>query len=490
MWGNGVGAILGQFSTGIFPYNIGAASFAIFASICDLPFRNVFFVLCAVIYMVCSYNTAALMTGNALLSVEGSNMPTMTNVLTNYGFGLLIIAVPVVACVLQMKQQRMLLAKAEAANVLSACVAEMLRRYDTEGVSQLLLQYEAEDDHDPMLVETYRELVANLNQYRPHLPNWMVRLHGGGDDEDEDITPSESARSNRSRRSAMSRMSTTHSALSVVSRARSGSVRSGQSAARHEMSDNLHAGPVPRHVTVAIAVIELAVAPELSMSGRGSAMSRFADAVHSLAAATHCAVHSFIGDTVQLSWNATVKAVQPEVKAARFLARLKDAMKDDWSVTVGGAAMHGKAITQFAGTGAVQALAVSMEWRAALRALTTFAQRHSAFIVAEQTAAAAQHAVTSRPVDALAVADAVLVAHEVLVERNDDDDEWMYVLAKKGDDVVGDAFRLCLEGDYGGAVSKLAALAEDVATQPTVSNLLRRAEAALANPPAHFADAL
>jgi hypothetical protein len=218
-------------------------------------------------------------------------------------------------------------------------------------------------------------------------------------------------------------------------------------------------------------------------------VSRFADAVHSLAAATHCAVHSFVGDAVQLSWNAAAKAVQPEVKAARFLARLRDEMAGDDTVTVAGAAMHGKATTQFAGTGAVQALAVSLGWRAALRALTAFAARHSAFVVAEPTAVAAQHAVTCRPVEALAVDGAVVVAHEVLAERDDDDDEWMYVLAKQGTDVVTEAFRLCLDGGYGAAVSKLAALDDGVdEVAPVVGNLRRRAEAAMSAPPVTFAE--
>jgi hypothetical protein len=494
MWGSAAGGIFGAFSTVGFPYSVSLASFAIFAAICNMPFRLGYCFVLALIYVIYSYNTAAAIAGDRLPLMVGATLPRVFDtIFRNYLLGLLIFAVPVAACVLQMKHNKTMLATAEAANELSGCVAALLRAYDTDSVAKLLDEYAARGDADPALVATYRGLVENLNQYRPHLPNWMVQQRRDDDDDDDAGDECDSART-RSDASCSQRGRPTAGggrsrAASTASRSNLESERwKVQSSSQVEnVTDNLNAGVAPRSVTVALAVVDFGVSA-VSGTARGGLVSAFADRVHQLAAATYCAVHSFVGDTVQLSWNATVKAVQPEVKAARFLARLQAAMKGDDGFLVGGAAAHGKVTTQFAGTGTVQALAISADWRATLRALTAFAATHRAMVVSEPMAIAAQHAVTCRPVEALSVAGATVVALEIVKERDDDNDEWMYVLAKTGGDTVGAALRSCLDGDYGAAVSALAAL-EEKAAEPlptTVANLRRRAEAALRDPPPAF----
>jgi hypothetical protein len=475
MWGSAAGGVFGVLANVGFPYGVATASFAIFAAICNMPFRLAYFAVLASIYALYAYNTAAALSGDTAPLTVGPPGMSFATILRNYLLGLIIFAVPVAACVLQMRHNKAMLATAEAANELSCYVAELLRAYDTDSVAKLLDEYAARGDADPALVATYRGLVVNLNQYRPHLPNWMVAAAGGGAGDDEDGDEAVSRQSSARTRQSQS---TAQTAASRGSRARS-------SSAAAPVADALNAGAAPRSVTVALAVVEFDVEAAVG-AARGALVSAFADRVHKIAAATHCAVHSFVGDTVQLSWNATVKAVQPEVKAARFLARLQAAMRGD-DVRVNGAAAHGKATTQFAGTGGVQTLAISAAWRATLRTLAAFAAAHRAMVVAESMAVAAQHAVTCRPVEALSVGGATVVVHEVIQERDDDDDEWMYVLAKTGGDVVGDALRACLEGDYGTAVSKLAGLVEAGAALPsTVANLRDRAEAALGDPAAPF----
>jgi hypothetical protein len=181
------------------------------------------------------------------------------------------------------------------------------------------------------------------------------------------------------------------------------------------------------------------------------------------------------------------------VKAARFLCALKAALAGSDDISVAAAAMHGKATTQFAGTGAVQAVAISLPWRTELRTLMAFASRHRAFVVHHKTAAVASHACVTRAVEALQVLDArdataseTIVVHEVLAERgaDDDNDEWMYVLDKDGTDKVTAALNACVCGEYGAAMSLLEAVAD---TASTVESLKRRTEAALGNPPPTFA---
>jgi hypothetical protein len=246
-------------------------------------------------------------------------------------------------------------------------------------------------------------------------------------------------------------------------------------------------------VTVAFAVLDFRTNSSLSATSRGAVVNCFVDRVHKIAATTHCAVHSFVGDTVQLSWNAAMRAVQPELKAVRFLCRLKAAMADDDDISIAGAAMHGSATTQFAGTGTVQALAVSMPWRTALDVLFRFASAHRALVVDGALAAASKTVCAARAVEILAVATddhggaAEATVHEVLAEHDIDDDEWMYVLSKQeggSADPLICAEAMCAQGDYGTAVQALEQAGD---TSRLAANLLRRAEAALQAHPSAFA---
>jgi hypothetical protein len=393
------------------------------------------------------------------------------------------------ACVILTRQTLKLLHTAKTANDLSRHVAELLRNYDTDGVSGLLDEYCTLEDADPALVESYTALVGNLNKYRPHLPNWMVQ-RSDGSEEDVEMGSDRSTRSTRSTRSNMSRMSRSESRQSK------GLSATATEKSNDRMCDMLPCGP-PKKAAVAFAVLDFRTRANvhLSAASRGAVVNCFVDRVHKIAAATHCAVHSFVGDTVQLSWNAAMRAVQPELKAVRFLCRLKAAMADDDDVSIAGAAMHGSATTQFAGTGTVQALAVSMPWRAALDVLFRFASAHRALVVDGALAAASKHVCSARAVDILAIPSddgrtAEAVVHEVLVEHDIDNDEWMYVLSKKegrGEDIVSSAVAMCAQGDYGEAVQSLE-LAGD--SSRLAAHLLRRAEEALQVHPAVFAAAL
>jgi hypothetical protein len=478
MYGAAIGGLLNTFVSPLYPYFLMVAIFSIFACICEMPLRNLYLALIAVLFAVSGYNTCAGLTGSPLLMVAGghSAQPLRT-VLGYYLTALVALTIPVIACVLQTRQFRMLLAAAEMGNALSRDAAELLRNYDTDGVSLLLHEYSQSSDADPQLIESYTALVSNLNLYRPHLPNWMVRHHDDHSDSSRGDCGDGTPKSTRSLQSSKGKPSST--ASDATHEIVTGSV------------DAYNVTAEPKSVTVAFSIVDFKVAGELGMTARGAAMSAFSDNVHRLAAATHCAVHGFVGDTVQLSWNATLRAVQPEVKAVRFLCGLKAALAGNTDVSVAAAAMHGKATTQFAGTGAVQAVAISLPWRSALRTLVVFAAKHRTFVVHHKTASAASHACALRGVEAVLSSTShdptaleTILIHEVLGERHaDDDGEWMYVLNKDGADKVSAALNACLAGEYGEAVSSLENVEEST---NTVRNLKSRAEAALLNPSTAF----
>jgi hypothetical protein len=484
-----------------YPYATVCATFAVYAAITDVPFRGLLFALLAVLYSLSSWNIAALLTGREPVALPGYQKAEFGLVMFFFAFSLLALSIPVAACVLQMRHQQALLAAAGAANELSRNVAVLLRSYNTDGVSEALEEYAALPHADPELVESYRALVDNLERYRPHLPNWMV-----GDGSDGGGNSAASMNSASTRRGDDSPTNST-----VAERLRRESHAGGSS----------NATPVslvgaPYTGILAFAVVDFAAAAGRSFDARCKAVDGFVDLVHAVASSTNSALHSFVGDTVQLSWNAAMRAAQPEVKAVRFMCRIRAALAkpEHEHVVASGAAMSGKASAMFAGTGRVSALAVSLPWHGALLACAAFAKRHGAFVsssgLSDSVPEAAAHVCRMQPVEQLRVAvgaeEHTVTVHEILDEHDDDNDEWMYVMSKQGADARGHsvhrAFNHCVAGEYAEAIALLATPG-DSPTASTIANddtaaaaaklsrlgahLLERAEAALLQRPDRFA---
>jgi hypothetical protein len=534
MYSTVVGGIMSCLTKPGFPFIVYVATFAIFAAICDIPRRPVFYCFLAVEFMLSAWNSTALATGGAPLVAPGTPPSTVAGLLLQYGVALVVMAVPTVACGQLILKSRKLLSAAEAANELSRNVAELLRTYDTDGVSYLLEEYAALPDADPELVQSYRALVDNLERYRPHLPNWMV---GTGDE--SEVGSQASRRSSMT--SARQGANGTPTGSSVAARVRSvslagakqganGTPNGSSVAARVRSASNAGSGagtapavPValvgaPYNGVVAFATVQFATAAERTFDGRCEATNGFVDTVHSLAAATNGAIHSFVGDTVQLSWNAAMRTAQPDVKSVRFMCRLRAAMAklpELARAVASGAAMTGKASSQFAGTGRVSALTVSLPWHGALLACAAFAKRFGAFVtsggLADSVPEAAAHVCRMQPVEQLRVAigaeEHTVTVHEILDERDDDNDEWMYVMSKQGANAKSAAHRAfdhCVAGEYAQAIALLSersatpgagfVTAADAPSQPLSplgAHLLERAEAALltAAPVADFSAA-
>jgi hypothetical protein len=143
----------------------------------------------------------------------------------------------------------------------------------------------------------------------------------------------------------------------------------------------------------------------------------------------------------------------------------------------------------------VSALSVSLPWRGALLACAAFAKRFSAFVttggLADCVPQAASHVCCLQPVEQLLVIvnaeQHTVTVHEILEERDDDDDEWMYVMSKQGADAKSArhrAFDHCVAREYAQAAALLKSENGDT---PLAVHLLDRAEAAMLSKPEPFA---
>jgi hypothetical protein len=485
--------LVAYYSPGRLLVTYGIMNSAITAAMVSMPHMRPLCALLFVAYVLSTYNYAALVTRQIEpIAAPGWQRPNFIGVFVNGITGATLMLIIIVCAVLQAKHFLRVLATAEAAVDLSRTAAALLRDYDTGAVSALLAEYARVPEHDADILGSYEALVANLNRYRPHLPNWMVRQ--GDDDGLDDATSSQERAARAANVLRPSANGRCDSASSTGSRRSStASHRSNRSAGSPEPL--VAAGRAAS--TVAFALVDFRATDGGPSEAVRGAVTRFVDALHHVATATQAAIHTFVGDTVQLSGNAAARCAHLEVKAARFLARLKAATDFNAAtlggVTVSAAAMSGPASHQFGGSGNVSAFVLSLPWRAKLLACFALAKRHRAFVCSGSLAVEAEHVLRSRAVELLAVTingeEAAVVVHEVVGQRAraDTDDDWMYVQGGADERSVGalpDALQLCVDGFYGDA---LAALGPPAARESAlVANLRARADAARVARPATF----
>ena len=199
-------------------------------------------------------------------------------------------------------------------------------------------------------------------------------------------------------------------------------------------------------------------------NGPDTAMTPFVDRVHAVAQETFGAVHSFIADTVHLTWNAGRRVCQHETKAAAFLCHLRENVGDP-SVTVSGVVVSGIGRFQKAG-GTLQAVLVRVAWFPLLHKLHTIAKTHRALLLDQKANDTAKFHMKTQCVDCVGES----MVFELLGERESEvqegegkkeGDEWMYILEQRdAQDTVRIAVAMCKRGEYSEALEKLAAQAE------------------------------
>uniref|UniRef100_A0A7S1MI92 Uncharacterized protein n=1 Tax=Neobodo designis TaxID=312471 RepID=A0A7S1MI92_NEODS len=253
--------------------------------------------------------------------------------------------------------------------------------------------------------------------------------------------------------------------------------------------------------------------------------------MHHAARGARAAVHSFIGDSVEVSWNAAASVASAKSKAVRFLLRVRTAVEAlrlqyarDASgssaapnadppvrIGIGGGAVGCRARVQMAG-GEQQALLLSTDDRTerALHFLSAYGMHYGAMLVEAPLAAEAPD-VTTVPVATIApagaaplddTADAVLVAvHQIIGEIGDgvgEEPDWLYHPAHPDrpsaativepaacvSDKITELFALAVRERKYAVAKRIAARVDDtdVRKLPMVQRLIAAVEKAGADP--------
>jgi len=448
---NSVMSAVGLTATMEYPFHIVFVLTLPFAALLDLPMKWAWILGSFLPYCAASYNHAArsahfdhppLLIPNA--TATQLSVPSRLGPYVALYFFATIISLVFYAMHAEYARS---IERSKASATLAKEVARLLAGYDTASARDALRFAEVADAE---LSEALEAIVENLEAYRPHLPNWLVNAaacaSSSGKASENDTDTADEPSTNFDSRSDVVSGRSHRSAGSGNSHRR----RSSQRPAAHAPADTI------RTLTVVRARIGFRVervTGDLPMAAQCA--TAFVDAVHAAARHTKAAVHSFIGDTVEVSWNAAAPAPSAKAKCARFLARVRQFVEDlredatAAHLSVGGGAIACRGKVLMAGHGKQhQALLLSIgeHHEQLLSTLAHAGARHRAMLADAQIAAEALD-VRSFPVATVAKdgafpadSDAFVPVHQVLSEfaaaadasgEGDGHADWLYELQQR-----------------------------------------------------------
>jgi hypothetical protein len=139
----------------------------------------------------------------------------------------------------------------------------------------------------------------------------------------------------------------------------------------------------------------------LPLEGRSNWLPALIDAVYESAATYQGSIHSLLGDTLTVSWNATRRVAQSELKATRFLYKVQRTMAEKGLAVCGAACTGSAACESVQSNTGQQAFLVHCRWRDALQVLASLAARCHSVLIDEATNAVAHYDFDTRAVDQL-----------------------------------------------------------------------------------------
>ena len=269
-------------------------------------------------------------------------------------------------------------ARTAAAASLAAFAAERLRHYDTESVRTALAQHALTDANagDTRLTRSLATLVANLELFRPHLPNWVLGAAAGDE-------------------------------VNIGTARRSSKAVVDVGVARPPASSTPppEASPPPERVSnTSIVVFQ----HKCNLRTAGDAL---VNTVHSIARVCRGAVHSFAGGSVIVSFGATPESLAIDDTtygrtwdhaelACRFLCQVR---QDCARLEIGqitGAVVSGPASGRVCGNDGHSALLIQSEYEDSIWRLALRARECQTLLVDEATFNCAGHRLLARAVAA------------------------------------------------------------------------------------------
>ena len=456
------------------------------------------------------YNGGALFTDtpdSAVLAFPDHLVSTPVEITLQHILGCMFSWIMLAAIAVQSDVHDKSLKAAKRNTLLANEVVALLRKYDTDGVSAALKRHSGEADED--LVEAFKAMNANLEMYRPFLPNYMFVPSSSGEEEDSPSMADSSTDGNvteiiSSGNQENRSLNTSANPLQPRSRGGSGPglspeelessafrlpsggnifalSRNVSSSTELELSLPHRAVSHKARITLAVVDCHTSVFEERSGSTRSYNLDKleaFVDMIYASANGTHAAVHSMLGDRALISWNAVSRAIQPELKACRFLCKLRTAAEFA-DVSLAATACSGSAdCNDVVAKTRQQVGVVHADWQPLLENLFETAKRYRTILIDEPTQDVGQYEAETIAVDrynfclvedsgTVSVCSNICdpqsreetdtkgqrsaIVYELLGEKTFREDEWMYQVGS------GDASVKCALTTSQAAVAAAAA---------------------------------
>lgn len=420
-----------------FPADLTMEALAVIIVWSRSPRAPIFVLCCTCIYLIFMYNLSWRNWDWQLIQIPGSyaGRPLEQGFL-RLGFCGLAAPLLLLAGKAMIKQFQASVEALQRSVDLAEEVAAQLVLYDTTAVRVTAEAFEAMCDPEDVathdLIRSFREMANNLDQYRPYLPNWVLAGLDGGVMEEENVVrpppkkvqPSESAsetqgsyffetpsqvyhssQQSSDRRTDESYKTDQHDSIST-SRTSAAALSARQVAAqqRRIMGKQAEFVPPPFHGRITLVMIDFAIIRPSGVSSvdfRSSKIGLYeqlVSSIHRLASQTGGSIHALICDRCILSWNATARVGAQELKAVRFVTRLRASLSlineeerrikkpnSACQIILTGVVLTGRARCQLAGGKKSQSFTIHPRWLRAARALALHAQNEGRLLIDDAT---------------------------------------------------------------------------------------------------------
>eukprot|EP00759_Apiculatamorpha_spiralis_P056792 PhF_6_TR8303/c1_g1_i8/m.12824 len=327
-------------------------------------------------------------------------------------------------------------------------VSELLAEYNTSEAEAILKDYtetESKKGGDLALVSILSTLVENLNKYRPFLPNYVINnvIDAEGEFRECDVENVENEPASSS-------------SLNILTSISSVSIE------KHKSTPLL--AMIPTRRTVSYALIDYTVVTD-DVIDNPHTLRDFIDRTYRYANMTSGAIHSCVGNTLHMTWNATRPVSTPERRAVDAMLDLRILTKNvsgkgnamvSSRINVNGSIMTGVGECRMTGT-IHQAFLLDISWRHAQCILHQYSRKVNTVVVCQDTAKGTAHATIKMDsflntrVEAHVIVDravftkfGVLVSNAVTLAETSSFDESTALLLSISEEEVGFP-RTCLE---------------------------------------------
>eukprot|EP00760_Papus_ankaliazontas_P009970 PhM_4_TR14167/c0_g1_i1/m.99692 len=416
-------------------------AYALIAILSQTRYIKLQMTMWVIVFYMDNFNQSYYRVGKAYFLVPGHRYGTPLEEFLGTASAQMGLSLVLVAVYFQSKEHEKQVAESKAAVVLCQRVVDLLRQYNTAGVDDAL-KSTMSLGVDPALVTSLSLMNVNLKTYKPYLPNFLfldimsASMMRTADSDEDDETVVEEQRRNVSDSiesfaapddsSNKSADLPTSSHDSIIMLNQNCALSTSSLVGHRPQPQNLSSSSLVSTGTITQVLLavpqctsELHCGVVLDEAHLRRKLTSYVNAVHKAIHNTFGSLHSMVGDNVKITWGATARMAQPELKATTFLLQLREALK---TPVLGAAVFTGPAhFVSLMSNMEQHANLLLADWLCAATLMFRLARRYDVQLLCERTQSAVSVWMETCAVDIVYYRPHEEEVEEV--ETNDDDDD-------------------------------------------------------------------